>query len=84
LNWLARIFTNSDVVEIVLGVLLLYLLETFCFYASDALIIYVLGNLIILLRGFKEYSRYYLSNFVLMKENIKSNLQQWLPKSSTK
>jgi len=72
------------VVEIVLGVLLLYLLETFCFYASDALIIYVLGNLIILLRGFKEYSRYYLSNFVLMKENIKSNLQQWLPKSSTK
>ena len=45
----------------------MYLLETFCFYATDALIVCVLGNIIILMRGFKEYSRYYLSNFVLMK-----------------
>jgi hypothetical protein len=84
LNWLARIFTNNDILEIGLGMLLLYLIEMFCFYASDVLIVYMLGNLIILLRGFKEVSRYYLSNFILMKENIKSNLQQWLPKSTTK
>lgn len=67
LNWLARIFTNSDIIEIALGVLLLYLLETFCFYASDALIVCVLGNIIILLKGFKAYSQDYLANLSQMK-----------------
>lgn len=80
LNWLSKIFTNSDVVEIGIGLLFLYLIETLCFHATDEWVIFVLVNLAILSRGIREYGKEYVSSLTTLKENIKGSLHQLLPK----
>lgn len=68
-----------------IGLCLIYLsaVETLCFYASDLLIVYVLGNILILLKGLQALSKPYILGLMRLKDSLKNTVGSWLPKSAT-
>jgi hypothetical protein len=82
-SWVAKIITNFDLIEIMVALVTLYFVDLFCFYSSDGLIIYALGNLLVLLKGLVEVAKPHVQNFLELKQAIREKMSSLLSKKAS-